>query len=314
MRNLIYFSILSIFVFSSCKKEKIPFLWQVLDTDTQHILYTLSVVNDTVYCFGGKTYEQGIMLKAFGKEIVYSDSVVTKAIYTSCFIHSEKGFIGEYDGRIYTSENAGNTWNEYQTHNWLPIQKIVFFENWGIAVGGSGQNEGVLCVSDNGGISWSETRLERELRAVAIVDSNTALAAGFGVVLRTTNRTQSWDTLRMDGDFFTDVQFIGSTGYLLGHSGTLYKSTNNGVAWKKIKVQTARFFNYGFFNALHFTDTQRGIICGENGLALLTTDGGNSWSEPENKPDFHFKDVWLSPVSNSGYLCGSKGGLVYFEF
>src|SRR5690606_15482430 len=117
-----------------------------------------------------------------------------------------------------------------------------------------------LCVSDNGGISWHETRLERELRAVVIIDSNTALAAGFGIVLRTTNRAQSWDTLRIDGDFCTDVQFIGSTGYLLGHSGTFYKSTNNGTSWKKIKVQTARFFNYGFLNALHFTDTQRGII------------------------------------------------------
>jgi hypothetical protein len=306
--------VLSVILFSSCKKETFELQWTSIETGTRNILYSITAANDTLFAFGGNTYNIGEAVKfSLQGDIISHDSISPKAIYGSCFYNINRLRICGYDGMIFTSENFGNTWYLYQTNEWIPLQDIQYKYGWHIAVGGIGGRNGIVQVNYDTTWQWHAFTYERELKAVAIVDSFTAFAVGQGIVLKTANKGQSWSPLTIDGDIFTDIQFVNSeAGFILGYSGVIYKTINGGKDWNKIKKRG--IIHRGFYNDLHFVDTLTGFICGNNGVILKTEDGGNSWQQSVYTFNADLYSIWFSKQHRFGYACGSNGALIKFSF
>ena len=64
-----------------------------------------------------------------------------------------------------------------------------------------------------------------------------------------------------------------TTGYVCGALGTFLKSTDAGVTWNAVNLNTATFLN-----GLYFLDSLTGYVVGDSGKIMMTTDGANSWS------------------------------------
>jgi photosystem II stability/assembly factor-like uncharacterized protein len=116
---------------------------------------------------------------------------------------------------------------------------------------------------------------------IFFIDANTGFTTGgripnpyHGVILKTTNGGDSWDTLAVPiNNEYTSVYFVNSnTGYATGYA-IIIKTTNGGNSWV---VQNPNNFN-SFLTKVFFTDANTGYAIGLSGTILKTTDGGNNW-------------------------------------
>ncbi len=126
------------------------------------------------------------------------------------------------------------------------------------------------------------------LRGVSAISNRDAWASGAsGTVLHTRNGGSTWERVTIPdsgGLDFRDVDAIDeTTAYVLsigsGPASRIYKTSDWGATW------TLQFTNEdpkGFFDAMAFWDTNRGLVMGDSigGRfdVLRTLDGGKTWS------------------------------------
>ncbi len=93
--------------------------------------------------------------------------------------------------------------------------------------------------------------------------------------LEATRRTANWKHA-MEGldKTLNDVQFVGTSGWIVGEYGTLLRTNNSGATWDTIPMNRE-----DTFYSVHFINAQTGWIGGANGLLLKSTDGGVSWGQ-----------------------------------
>ncbi|MEO6695662.1 MAG: YCF48-related protein, partial [Ignavibacteria bacterium] len=91
--------------------------------------------------------------------------------------------------------------------------------------------------------------------------------------VRTTNSGGVWEkqvgNLHTYNDtYFTDI----NTGYIVGKGGIVRKTTDAGLSWSDINLNTTYSLNKVFF-----TSSNTGYICGDSGLVRKTTNAGLDW-------------------------------------
>jgi photosystem II stability/assembly factor-like uncharacterized protein len=273
-------------------------------------------MQDTLYVLGGITYQKGeIITLLTDGSIISHDSISPKAIYGGCYTKQHTILACGYDGKIFSSHMPDNSWHLYQTPEWIPLQDISHLYDWSVAVGGIAGKKGIIQVKHDSTWRWIPLTYERELKAVAIIDSTCAFAVGHGVAIKTINKGQSWTPMDIDGDIFTDIQFIDSkTGYILGYSGLLYKTENGGQSWNRLKINKGRTLHRGYYNDLYFADNRHGFICGNNGIILKTEDGGVSWQQAQHRFNADLYAIWYDKHQQTGIAAGSNGALILFRY
>lgn len=305
-------------VFSCCRKDPFDLKWTLIETGSNSFLYSIlpNATGDTVFFFGGLTYDRAEVIQVVHNGILVArDSTGPKAIYGSCLVHGNQIRACGYDGIIYTLINGGRAWHLLQTPEWIPLQDIHYRHGWCVAVGGIGGRKGIIQTNHDTTWRWLSLPFDRELKAVAIIDSFTAFAVGQGIVIKTTDKGLSWNPLEIDGDLFTDIQFIGDkTGYILGYNGLLYKTTDGGKSWQKRYISRGRVVNRAYYNDLYFTTPSLGFVCGNDGLILKTEDGGENWQQARNYISSDLYAIWYDNSSETGFACGSHGIIIRFTY
>lgn len=102
------------------------------------------------------------------------------------------------------------------------------------------------------------------------------------LILRTDDRGKSWKRQSANIPNFTlwrDAQlrkaFIvdSMVQYVVGDSAIILKTTNAGVNWTRVPINT----DVGL-NDLHFIDKDHGMVAGKYGVCAVTSDGGETWN------------------------------------
>ncbi len=106
-------------------------------------------------------------------------------------------------------------------------------------------------------------------------------------------------------NYLYSVFFVSpSTGWAVGQSSTVLKTTNGGTNWFP---QTAGA--PGFLYSVFFIDPNTGWTVGQSGAIRKTTDSGSSWfPQVSGFSQNYLYSVCFTDV-NIGYICGS-GGLI----
>ncbi|MFA6980887.1 MAG: YCF48-related protein [Ignavibacteriaceae bacterium] len=116
---------------------------------------------------------------------------------------------------------------------------------------------------------------------------------------------------------FKDVNFINeNTGWALGLTGTIYKTTDGGLSWQQQQSNTTSDLNSSFF-----LNEQQGFITSKNCIFLTTSNGGTTWEVdtisaiPDPKAiiySVYFTDNlkgWiLASISDSGWILSTTDG------
>ncbi|MCX7680276.1 MAG: YihY family inner membrane protein, partial [Spirochaetes bacterium] len=102
---------------------------------------------------------------------------------------------------------------------------------------------------------------------------------------------------------FTDIQFIGKSGWIVGHGGVILSSTNGGTNWSIEKLGS---FN---FTRIHMVNLKKGFILTDNGFIFTTEDGAKTWI-PKSWDGYSSRWNDIAFNGDSGIIVGDKGTIL----
>lgn len=192
-----------------------------------------------------------------------------KILYRLSFLDSLRGWVAGFNGTILRTIDGGRTW---QT-----------------------QNSGIT--NDIHDIFMLNDRLGWALAFEHFVDT----ATWYGTkILKTTNGGTTWtnEEYFKSGEFFNAVFYQDSLrGWMAGEFGHLVRTSNAGVTWVPVEVDSSPYTQWGLVNVKFFTP-RYGFAMGGRidiiGVVWRTTDGGIRWKasqvSPEPAHDMHMLD------------------------
>lgn len=178
---------------------------------------------------------------------------------------------------VFKSTDQGETWNE--------IYDVIGPGYLGGGVGFFDTQTGFLAGPDawlmkttDGGTTWQlDTNIvgmddyykNKDFESVCVVDENTAWIAGQSLLLKTTNKGETWEFIHhgindIDSSFYS-INFFGDKGYIGSYSGNILKTLDGGNTWELIDdYYDQHIFASSAFNNVGkiFLSTFRGVIIG----------------------------------------------------
>lgn len=98
------------------------------------------------------------------------------------------------------------------------------------------------------------------------------------------------------------VFFVNSnTGFAVGSSGTIIKTTNGGTNWFTLQSGVSQMLN-----SVYFSSTTTGWVCGTGGTIRKTTNGGTNWFTQYTGVTSALNMITFR-LSNIGYVVGANG-------
>lgn len=236
------------------------------------------------------------------------------------FSDQEATLVGE-DGLILKTVDAGANWVA-QTSGVTNVLygNLIIDQNISLAVG----EDGLILKTTDGGNSWNivTSPVIENLHDIALFPgSNIVIACGDnGKIIFSDNYGDSW-TEMASGTSNNLKRFCltdNEHGYVVGENSSLLKTMNSGRSWSIVDMSSFGPLN---FNSVAVFDLRITIV-GDNGVILLTLDGGITWIKPVY-PDVEHANLnavsFLSPfegviVGNAGLILkSSDGGLTWYS-
>ncbi len=226
------------------------------------------------------------------------------------------------NGTVLVSDHSGQDWTAK-----TPVTSSNLY--------GVDHRSFLFAVGDNGTILFANQIITgslvaqtsgttRNLRAVAMVSSfpQRAIVVGEkGTILRTTDTGFNWldvsipDTtfdfydLSQRGIYFGFV--TGDIFVAVGSQGKIYKSTDEGATWTQKTSGTTNTLRSIYFHTL-----DSGVVVGDNGTILFTTNGGESWyTDPyfDSPNTRHFSSVAITNNNYGTYTAMSDSFFIFSE-
>jgi uncharacterized protein (TIGR02145 family) len=195
---------------------------------------------------------------------------------------------------VYASSDGGSSWTYKSIDGSGSIWGLVSPKNSNI-VYGVGSNR-VIKSTDNG-VNWANltSPYASTLYDVCFVDDNTGVAvggkSGETKIYRTTDGASSWQeiTSPVTNGALYGIDFINeTTGFACGTDTTLLKTTDGGVTWSKVILNSDLPSYSDDLRRVRFGDESNGVAVGVTGIVFITTDGGVTWTIDNSVPTQNF--------------------------
>ncbi|MBK7378035.1 MAG: hypothetical protein IPJ03_03365 [Ignavibacteriales bacterium] len=202
-------------------------------------------------------------------------------------------FVETFDG--------GVTWSEVDTLRFakeLRAGAFGFASNIFVVGGQDTLGKGAIWQSLDNGLHWTNV-----LTTEATIFSDIAVTSNFkmiavnneGRIFLSTNDGTTWNIITTAPNTLNSVSFTPTYGVAVGNAGTILVSYNEGFNWTiKTSPTTESLF------AVHcFGDTSVGV--GSNGVYVMSTDAGVTWTEFNFNSTKIFITVDFSEEQNGRY-------------
>jgi len=297
MRRIIYSLILaSVLILIGCEKpgeEKIEptrdgTSWTIIRTYTESMpeLSCCAIANNGQFIIAGAARGFFYISTDAGRSwkedsIIYMDTL-GYGIECIDFANENLGILGG-KASLFRTTDGGNSW-EPKALDIIGTQTITDIEfideNTVYALTGS-----KLLVSNDGGATWTEkeinlvSELTVAARRMAFADRNHGIVTTSGEwVFITSDGGNTWnaESLALENPSFTGATAIDQDHYFIcGDGGKIMKRTlsEDSTEWKWVEVTTPVTT---VLNDIAIVGDE-GIAIGDNGVAIITTDGGQTW-------------------------------------
>lgn len=310
--------LIGVLILAACgPKEKLDVSVEQQDSGTEHMLNDIYFSDENIgYAVGGDRYFEGTLLKSVDAGQSWNEILIDnldKTIFDITFLDDGRGMLSAFDSKIVRSDTAGDEWllEQLQTEpTWFPMRSVEFFGDIGLLVGGIGFRDGFISRSADGGQTWTAMHHDFEFRSISWKNESEVFVCGYGVLLRSFDSGQSWEPVDLEGDLFTDIQFVSEDiGYMTGHQGSILKSIDGGTTWEKLRNANRPIQRRQRFEALWFFNENDGIVVGEKGVFWRTRDGGENWSEADLGIEEKLNSVFCVN-SSTCYVVGENGIII----
>ncbi|PSR04472.1 MAG: hypothetical protein BRD50_03600 [Bacteroidetes bacterium SW_11_45_7] len=301
----------------SCRKPEKGLSWTAIDSQTPYRITSITKGHPSIlYACSGQRYSIGEVIRSQdgGQTWTSLDSVSSKILNDIEYFQDSTGLTVGYNGKMHRTFDRGTSWQFRQFHLWLPLYDIEFVnDTLGYIAGARGQKKGTIMKTNTAGETWTNERFEVGLRCIAFTSTRTGYAAGYGKILKTTDKGQSWQPTPAKGDYYQDICFpTKRIGYAVGYNGSVIKTTDAGASWQVVKKGNLPFQKRDNLEAVAFVNPNTGYAVGRNGLILKTENGGKNWIRYASPDDTDFKTIHLFN-EHRGLVGGNNGWLQKFE-
>lgn len=191
-------------------------------------------------------------------------------LFTLYFLDHELGWAGGLNGLMIRTLDGGKNWTVISPFTQAPIYDLYFNEvGEGWAAAGAG---GIFHTED--GNSWDPepTGIETDIFSIHIVDESNGWACGKrNTILKREigdDGTAWWSSYTIGSlppnHTWNDIFFIdGSTGWVVGELGQIYKTTDGGNNWKHEESNVN-----ADLNSIYMVSAVKGWIAGTDGTVL----------------------------------------------
>jgi len=187
---------------------------------------------------------------------------------------------------IFKTINGGTDWEAKIYDYGYELRSVYFVDaNTGYTVGVNG----TIFKTTNAGDTWvspNSVTIPNVLLCVHFTDANTGyISAGLmgGTIYKTTDGGVSWNTQIMTDDPIPSIYFTeANTGYAVGISGLILKTSNGGSTWIPQTSNTT-----ASLHSIVFTDSNTGYAVGDFGTILKYSGS----SIPVATPEISFNDI-----------------------
>jgi serine/threonine-protein kinase len=279
--------------------------WLKMNSGTQNNLNGITFSTDDL---GFACGERGTILKSsnYGADWIELlpkiDSLIT---FTDIkFLSSNLGLLVSDDGRIFRTEDGGNTWQNILQLNGENFFRI--YENRGVSfVCGA---KGTILKSNNGGYTFRRVNSNTTnlLFNLFFIDETRGFAVGWnGTILKTTDQGENWVSQNKFTDtYLRDIFFVDrSNGIVIAGGGEVFKTEDGGSKWEKVSSGLAS----GLLS-ISFTNKTNGFISCNKGEILVTRDGGINW-ELSNSGGFTALNRLVVTPSKKVFSAGVFGSI-----
>ena len=324
MRLLVAFAVISIISLSSVRAADSAVTSATLAPATESALASKSLLLDISPIGQDKLVAVGqhghILLSNDGENWQQANVPVLATLTSVYFLNEHLGWAVGHDATILHSQDGGLNW---QVQQYLPeLEKPlldIYFKNaqQGLAVGAYGQ----VFRSNDGGTTWqSEFHQEflladdvdyiKELKAedeeayldeIAFIlphfnglvqDGRTLFLLGeTGLLAKSNDFGLTWQQFDgfYQGSFFSLARTQSGNILVAGLRGHVFRSIKNGLQWQEIATNTT-----ALLNDIVFADDERIFVLGNNGMLLVSSDDGESFSQrPQQDGKTLIAGVWF---------------------
>ena len=324
MRLLVAFAVISIISLSSVRAADSAVTSATLASATESALASKSLLLDISPIGQDKLVAVGqhghILLSNDGENWQQANVPVQATLTSVYFLNDQLGWAVGHDATILHSQDGGLNW---QVQQYLPeLEKPlldIYFKNaqQGLAVGAYGQ----VFRSNDGGTTWqSEFHQEflladdvdyiKELKAEdeeayldeisfilphfngLVQDGRTLFLLGeTGLLAKSNDFGLTWQQFDgfYQGSFFSLARTQSGNILVAGLRGHVFRSIKNGQQWQEIATNTT-----ALLNDIVFSDDERIFVLGNNGMLLVSSDDGESFSQrPQQDGKTLIAGVWF---------------------
>jgi photosystem II stability/assembly factor-like uncharacterized protein len=256
-------------------------------SENLHDVYFFDQAQDTGVVVG----DNGTILRTIDAGLTWATiaSGVTENLYSVSFACNDRnGVAGGSSQTILRSDDRGRSWSVVQTgffgggFNGADMASNMI----GMIAGENSIFQPLMAVTSDGASTWEFHAYylnsnEGEANDVHCFNSNQGIVVssvwdGTGAVSSTLNGGVDWTTMITPEDL-RGIDFpTDSTGFIVGSSGVIMKSTDRGVSWVGQSSGTSETLR-----EVSFPDSAYGNVgyaAGDNGMILKTINGGNPTS------------------------------------
>jgi photosystem II stability/assembly factor-like uncharacterized protein len=180
------------------------------------------------------------------------------------------------DGIVLKTTDGGSTWSKISADT-IPGLKAVCFTS--VDVGYAGGYQNFLMKTTDGGSTWTKIVIDSKLwyfNNIEFWDSDNGIVVSYpSVIYRTSDAGMTWGPCFGLKHSVEDLCYADATTlFLVGGDERIYKSTNSGFFWHEIDSGAALHTYLG----VEFYNINYGIVTGEDGKIVVTTNGGIDWT------------------------------------
>lgn len=314
-RPFLYSLLFCFTFFASCKKDLLHLQHvQQLASNTTDILDNVRFINDSIaIAAGGGTFYTSAIVRSADGGYTWSASSnpdAPKEMYGMGISANHSIYLSGIDGDVLHSADNGITWKFNRIDNWL-VYKGGYFASpdTGIFVSSVLQRQCTIARVDSDFKIIDEQTFLFGLNNMYMADQNNGYVIGYGTVMKTTDRGNTWNFQDVKGDNFTAMDMHGSEIWMCGANGGVYHTYDGGNKWEVLRNGNNITLPRYMLRSIVFKDAQYGWACGDNGILIYSNDGGSHWMEYDRFTTSNLRGITLCP--NGDLLTAGDNGVLF---
>jgi len=285
-------------IFTGCKKDEIKlegitFINAPTGSTLKRVVFTSK---DSGIIVGGNTYTESTILHTSDAGNTWTLMTIQNdpgKIIESVIATKNKDYAVGIDGKIYFKDPPNTSWDYHQNVYWEWMRDITQSEsNHILIISGRAWDNGQIYHLDSNFNELSRTKYPFELADISQINETTFLISGYGSILKSMDKGNSWNYTNAKGDFYKKMHVISDTHiWACGYNGSIIKSTDGGTSWEKQRNGNNPSLKQYHFNSIYFLNASTGFVVGDNGTILLTKDSGENWLATKKITDVDLYDI-----------------------